>query len=482
MKRILSFLFVLSISLPAFAHIGSPDVFVETAAGPYKLYVTVRPPQVIPGVATIDARVSGAEATAIAITPMPLTGEGANHPPTPDQMHRSAQDLQFFTGSLWLMQGGSWQVRYQVDGAAGKSVVSVPLPAVPLTTLKMTRNLGILLTFLGLLLVAGLIGICGAALREAQLPPAAQLTIRNRKRGLIATAISAVVLAAIVWLGGIWWDAEASAYANHVYRPTNMHAALGAGVLNLSLSEPVTEKRRPWYTSQISGIDNFIPDHNHLMHLYAVRWPAMDVVYHLHPNRTAPGTFQLSLPSMPPGDYHLYADLVHASGFPETLTTHIEIPEHEPGRPLIGDDAEAHAQPLTGNEFPLPDGFRMLWDQPASLTARKAYEFRFHLLDKAGNPPPDMTLYMGMNGHAAFIKDDGSVFAHVHPSGTASMAAMMLAAQQNGQDIAMPATPSDTVAFPYGFPSPGRYRIIVQMKHSHTIETGIFDATVNAAQ
>ena len=32
------------------------------------------------------------------------------------------------------------------------------------------------------------------------------------------------------------------------------------------------------------------------------------------------------------------------------------------------------------------------------------------------------------------------------------------------------------VAFPYGVPRPGKYRIIVQMKRGGTIETGIFDA------
>ena len=34
------------------------------------------------------------------------------------------------------------------------------------------------------------------------------------------------------------------------------------------------------------------------------------------------------------------------------------------------------------------------------------------------------------------------------------------------------------VEFPYGFPSPGRYRIFVQMKHGATVETGAFDADV----
>jgi hypothetical protein len=32
--------------------------------------------------------------------------------------------------------------------------------------------------------------------------------------------------------------------------------------------------------------------------------------------------------------------------------------------------------------------------------------------------------------------------------------------------------------FPYGFPKPGDYRIVVQMKHAGVIETGIFDARV----
>ena len=38
------------------AHVGSPDVFYEGMAGPYRLLVTIRPPIVIPGVAEIEIR------------------------------------------------------------------------------------------------------------------------------------------------------------------------------------------------------------------------------------------------------------------------------------------------------------------------------------------------------------------------------------------------------------------------------------------
>ena len=91
-----------------------------------------------------------------------------------------------------------------------------------------------------------------------------------------------------------------------------------------------------------------------------------------------------------------------------------------------------------------------------------------------------------MAGHAAFVKTDGTTFAHTHPEGSAAMAALMLANENDatvhaGMSMDMPMdnqAVSNTVEFPYGFPSSGRYRILVQMKHGSTIETGAFDAVV----
>jgi hypothetical protein len=46
--------------------------------------------------------------------------------------------------------------------------------------------------------------------------------------------------------------------------------------------------------------------------------------------------------------------------------------------------------------------------------------------------------------------------------------------------MSMPSEPvSSTVEFPYGFPSAGRYRIFIQMKHGGTVETGVFDVDVH---
>ena len=314
-------------------------------------------------------------------------------------------------------------------------------------------------------------------------------------------AVTLVVVVAVLGLGGWWWRAEEASYRQNIFRPIRMQAELSpAGLLRLSLATPETAEpdrgarlEQAFFTRTV---DDLIPDHDHLMHLYAIREPDLDVVYHLHPKPSGTGLFQLQMPSMAPGRYRLYADIVHANGFPETLVANIDVPRDLPGRALAGDDAQAEAKPwetadVSSNQFRLPDGYTMRWDRPEGvLLAKKPKDFRFRLLDPRGQPASDMQLYMGMPGHAAFAKTDGAAFAHIHPSGTVSMASLMMAQQElpaKSSDMDMPgmdhsdmsqAGVPNEVSFPYGFPAPGRYRIIVQMKHGGTIETGIFDAAV----
>jgi hypothetical protein len=104
--------------------------------------------------------------------------------------------------------------------------------------------------------------------------------------------------------------------------------------------------------------------------------------------------------------------------------------------------------------------------------------FTFQVQDAKGQPVNDLELYMGMPGHAIFVRRDLKVFAHVHPSGSAPMAVIDIAMPQaNAHAQHMTATPS-TVTFPYGFPEPGQYRIFVQVKRAGAIITGAFDADV----
>src|SRR4051794_6693141 len=117
-RRILALIVVLSACVArSDAHVGSPDVYLEGNAGPYKLFITIRPPSVIPGVAELEVRSEGAGVKELRAVPLPISNVGAKFAPVPDRLAASKEDPQYFTGSLWMMAPGSWQVRIDVSGA-----------------------------------------------------------------------------------------------------------------------------------------------------------------------------------------------------------------------------------------------------------------------------------------------------------------------------------------------------------------------------
>jgi hypothetical protein len=472
------------------AHVGSPDIYLEGKAGPYQLFVTVRPPLTIPGVAEIEVRSESPGVHEIQAVPLAITGAGSKFPPVADALKAAPHDSQFFTGSLWMMTSGSWQVRLTVNGEEGQASLAVPVPSIARASKRMDFGLGAMLSVLGIFLMAGIVAIIGASSRESKLDPGQEPTPANSRSGRKATITGAVIVIAVVAAGNYWWNSEASDYSMRIYKPLRMAASVTGTNLSLKLSEPgwmqAETLEQAAYRVFIRKMDDFVPDHGHIMHLYAIRQPGLDVIYHLHPEQREDGTFALALPSMKAGHYKLYADVVHSNGFPETMVTEVDLPELS-GRPLAGDDASASTIPwqqaASGDSvFTLPDGYKMEWlhnDKP--LFAKQGISFNFRLTKPDGSAPSDMALYMGMLGHAAFVKTDGTVFAHIHPNGTVSMAALMLTGNSgsDGMNMEMPGMKMDipnTVSFPYGFPTPGRYRIYVQMKHGSTIETGVFDA------
>jgi hypothetical protein len=473
-------LLLLALAAPLAAHIGSPDIFFEGDGGPYKLLVTIRPPQVIPGVAEIEIRSLAGDVSQIHIVPLRLTA-APQLAPVPDLARPSKDDPQYYTGSLWLMATGSWKVRVDVDGARGKASLAVPVPAISTRMLGMQTAIGAVLIPLGLLLAFGLIALVGAAIREGQLAPGLAPDPARVRRSQVVMAGSAVVIAVILWAGNAWWSAEAAGYSRIVYKPIGLKANVeNSNQLRLELREPGWLDRRD---------DDLLPDHNHLMHLYVIHTPEMDRVWHLHPELAGDGTFRQSLPTMPAGRYALYGDIVHGSGLGETVTTQIDLPAIQ-GVELKGDDAASGPLPVQSNYNPvvseLPEGYRMIWERgEGAIHARRPYQFRFRITDEHGGAPADIELYMGMLGHAAFVATDGSVFAHVHPSGSVPMAALGLAARGMAQSANPHAQhmhvagglPAE-VSFPYGFPKPGAYRIFVQMKQGGRILTGAFTTTV----
>ncbi|MBM3774918.1 MAG: hypothetical protein FJW37_07085 [Acidobacteria bacterium] len=441
------------------AHVGSPDVFHEGSAGPYRLLVVIRPPAVIPGVAEVEIRAAAEGVREVRIVPLPASGEGAKFAPAPDVALRSKEDPQFFRGSLWMMEAGSWQVRITLEGEQGRGQMAVPVPALAVRPAVMQKTLGAVLFGLMLVLAGGLASIAGASVREAQLEPGSEPGRERVKRARKVTLGTAAVVALALYLGYQWWGAEAGEYQRHLYKPLELRASLEAGgKLVLRIENPRWLGRR---------VDDLAADHGHLMHLFLVRMQEMDALWHLHPEQSGPGVFRQPLPAVPAGRYKIFADVVHRDGLPETMTGEIELGAVA-GAPLSGDDSGGSApwsQAITWAESSLP------------LVAHRVHWFRFRVQDEQGRPAEDLELYMGMPGHAVFLKRDASVFAHVHPSGSAPMAAVQLLAAADPHAGHAAQLPPE-VSFPYGFPSPGDYRIFVQLKRRGRVETAAFDARV----
>jgi hypothetical protein len=240
-------------------------------------------------------------------------------------------------------------------------------------------------------------------------------------------------------------------------------------------------------------MEDAIPDHGHLMHLFLIGAPEMNRMWHLHPDRTEGGTFTEKLPAMPAGQYQVFADVVDKNGFPWTLVGKVELPKIDGPSPT-GDDAAwagSTAQPdFDTKTAQLPDGGRMLWLRDSSaLKANTPVSFKFRVEEKDGSPSRELEPYMGMAAHAEVVRSDMSVFAHIHPAGSVSMAALNLAqaglmgpASGNNEMPMQIAHSSGPIpaefSFPYGFPRPGDYRIFVQVKRAGHVETAAFDARV----
>ncbi len=484
MRNLFAFIF-LFLPLAGTAHVNSPDVYFDGYAGPYHLLVTMRPPAVVPGVAQVQVRTFGSDVQEIKILPLRMIGVGAKMAPLPDPAKRSKDDPQVFTGSLWIMVRGSWKVQIQADGWKGPAQLDVPLPAVSTRSQPMHAGLGILLAFLGLALAAGLIGIIFAATRDAELNAGERPAPVQTRRGRTGLAIAiAIVLGAFI-LGNKWWGSEARANDRLNYRIPNMTPSLTAGsVLRLHLDNPNEAEPTRFRTEQPDRIrlDDLIPDHGHLMHLFIVRMPDMKSFWHLHPDQTQPGDFAVNLPIMPEGQYKLYADIVHHTGFPETQVATVNLPAVT-GEALSGDDAGSLDLAPVDKVAQLSGGYRMVWEsddhssKDRPYKAGQPYWFRFRVEDKDGKPATDLEPYMGMAAHAVFLSTDGNVFAHVHPAGSVSMAAVNLAEGRSakaGMANMDHLSPSAEISFPYGFPKPGDYRIFVQIKRVGKIETGEF--------
>ncbi len=487
------------------AHVGSPDAWYEGNAGPYHVIVQVATPGVVPGVANVFTRVGGTGVEQVTVQANRFDALAAAPPP---EVAKAVEgDPGLYAAPLWIMSGGSNSVTVNVRGSLGAGKVIVPVVVVANRRLELDSKLGVPLTAVGVFLFVGLITIIGAAVRESVLPPGERPDARRRWKARVAMGASAALVALALFGGSRWWNLEDSRFNRSIYKPLTATATIvpnrDGQMLDLRISDSAWTMRNDsaWLRAHSGNRwTPLIPDHGKLVHLFMIREPDLLAFAHLHPSTTDTVSFPSILPALPPGRYRVYGDIVHESGFTQTLSTKVDLAE--PTRPGarssdVDDASHIAAAAPNGATANLEDGSVMTLEGGANFVEGREASLRFTVVGKDGKPLA-LEPYIGMAGHAVVSRDDGAVFVHLHPSGTISMASQLaFTMRQPGDTVAgrlgqrikaseaahpIGVVPQEgAVSFPYAFPKPGKYHMWVQVKHEGRILMGAFAFEVKPA-
>lgn len=535
-NNILKYILILLLSSPlgVRGHIGSAGVVHEGKAGNYSVQVYVEPPDVIPGTANVSVMVDGNDIKSVKMSPIYYWTGDEGSPRSDEGIMTEAGK---YEGKIWLMENGAASVKVVIEGARGKGDVLIPIAALSTAQRQLPSSLGWILAGLALLLVGIMTTIIGASTGDSLLKVGESENDSTKKRRLVGSTIGASFCGLLLFGGNMWWNAETANYQQNIYRPYTATSSIslrgGQRILNFKIDSASINGRS---TSFI------IPDHGKLMHMFLVKEGSMEVFAHLHPSRKDTLTFEAPLPNMPAGKYLIFADVLRYHSLQNTITDTVEIPQTPKVNvmpTLTGDSDDTFVvtnainksansvvdESITicgspGVKTKLQDGSSIVWEEKPNqnLMAGKVYDLKFSVLTPDGKPA-ELQTYLGMMGHAAVIKDDASVYIHLHPNGTYSSTAVQVLQKRidetdnkrprlnnakrfrDSVDNVLAKLQSMTeaerdkllmgdmkhelnghhggqVTFPYVFPKAGHYRVWLQVKREGKILTGVFDANV----
>ncbi len=520
------------------AHIGSAGIVQEGKAGNYQIQVYVEPPDVIPGVAKVSVSVDGTDIESIKLSPI-YYWAGDEGSPKEDEATPVVGEPGRFEGKIWLMETGAASVKIVIRGKRGKGEILIPIAALATAKRDLPKSLGWILAGLAVLLVGIMTTIIGASTSDSLLKPGLEGDKKSRRGKVVGSTVGLSFCGLLLFIGNSWWGSISKDYReNYMFRPYTATSKIkienAQRVLSFKIDSNSIERR---WTSYV------IPDHGKLMHLFLVRQGTLDAFAHLHPVRKDTITFEAPLPNLPAGKYLVYADILRFHGLQYTIADTVEIPalkiSAESFEKQTGDSDDTYVitNPINtkasamqdagisicgtpGVKTPLQDGSSIVWEEKPNQTlkAGQVYNLKFSVMSPDGKPA-ELQTYLGMMGHAAILKEDGSVYIHLHPNGTFSATAQQVMEKRVGEKTnpsprlnnarrfrdsvdnvllqlqALPEAERDillmegmvhqtnghhdgSVSFPYVFPSAGNYRIWLQVKRNGKILTGAFDAKV----
>lgn len=193
-------------------------------------------------------------------------------------------------------------------------------------------------------------------------------------------------------------------------------------------------------------IRDFDVAHEKRMHLIVVRRD-LTGFQHLHPTQDADGSWTAPLTLREPGSYRVFADFTRA-GEAVTLGSDLELAGQVEPRPLPASQDLADAG----------GGLAVARTGATAATAGRPVTLGFSAA--RGGAPVRLQPYLGAGGHLVALREGDLAFLHVHPT----------------DDPA--AWAAGRAAFETQFPTPGRYRLFLQVRTGGEIRTAAFTQEV----
>ncbi len=190
-------------------------------------------------------------------------------------------------------------------------------------------------------------------------------------------------------------------------------------------------------------VTHFVPEQTRLMHFYVIR-SDLSGFSHLHPTMARDGTWTVSLPAMPPGDWRAYTQftVTHPSDvtLPLVLSVALSVPGLATRQPIAAPSNTATA-----------DGYTVTLSGQPTVGHDSLLTFVF---SQDGQPVSDLQPYLDTYAHVTAIEAETLAFTHTHAQNPVN-------GDHGGPNLAVEAD----------FPASGDWRLFIEFQTAGTLRT-----------
>ena len=483
--------FILLLLSSIYSDIGHYNFTYEGEAFNKTLRALVKPPGVVPGIANITINTLNQSIDSIKIQPVKWHGKISSHPhikagpqgaPPSELMRKIEDNKKFFEGELWLMDFGAYNINIELFKNNQSEIINIPINSIATEIKPMTFQVSLILFCLMLLLLFGATNIITIAYRESTIPYNQKINPEKIKASKLIRLCSFILLLFILYAGNKWWNDTEIAYRENLYVPMENKVKLitngEQNILQIFFTDEL------WLSGMIPDL---MPDHGKIMHLYLIH-ENYSQLCHLHPkrNKKNKNLFEVVLPDIEQGIYYLYMDITLESGFSSTLTNKINYVKSNIKQIEYNSLNSDKDDSYISNNFK----HQLDWLNKKNIfNINENIDLTFQTQTLDGKPSK-IEPYIQMGGHGAILKNDHSVFIHIHPIGTISMASQELYNQNDeieNTGICYFGTTDDSLKTyfkkqnsivnfpPISLDKPGQYMMWIQAKSEGEIITQKFD-------